>query len=415
MRSLTDLRARIVRGASQVGGSCVELKCDGTRIVIDVGLPLGDTTSYRELMPDVPGLWASGDGSLRAVVLSHNHPDHCGLADLIDPGVALLCGRAGQDIWNAAAFFVPGLTPFAATSHLQHRVPVTIGPFVVTPWLVDHSAYGAHSLVIEAAGRRLLYTGDIRATGRKPRTLDDIAAGIGDVDVVLMEGTRINNPGRAVTETDVERTAADILRSTPGLGLAFFSAINVDRLVSLYRAARAAGRDFVMDLYTACIARATGNASIPQPDWDGVRVYLPNSQRRRIIESGDFALVDAIRPARIHHEEIAVRTAELVITCRASMLRELRACLSGATALWSMWDGYLHPGRDGGLESTLRRYGVPMCRVHASGHASRDTLQRFASALRPGYVVPIHTDQPAAFQHAFDNVRVHSDGEWWSV
>ena len=62
----------------------------------------------------------------------------------------------------------------------------TIGPLRVTPWLVDHSGYDAYSLLIEAGGRRLLYSGDIRATGRKAGTLDAIAAGARGVDVLLL-------------------------------------------------------------------------------------------------------------------------------------------------------------------------------------------------------------------------------------
>lgn len=383
--------------------------------MIDVGLPLGVTGRYRDLLPDVPGLWATGDGSLLGVLLSHNHPDHCGLADLVAADVPVICGQAAEEVWNAAAYFVPGLTPFAARGHLRDRVPLTLGPFTVTPWLVDHSAYGAFSITVEAAGKLLLYSGDIRASGRKPHTLDDIAAGVGRIDTILLEGTRIAHPAGEITERDVENEAIGILRSAPGLGLAFFSAMNVDRLVSLYRATRRAGREFVMDLYTAAVARATGNPSVPQATWDGVRVYVPNSQRRRVIESGDFARIDAIRRARIYREEIASRASDLVVTCRASMLRELRGSLDGAAAIWSMWSGYLDRQRDGGLEANLGRYGVRVHRLHASGHGSRDTLQSFTRALQPARVVPIHTDHPAAFHDLLDNVVVRADGEWWSI
>lgn len=402
-----------MRGASQVGGSCVEVEHDGTRLVLDVGLPLAGPGLYRELLPDVPGLWASGDGTLSAVLLSHTHPDHCGLADLVAPDIPIYCGRAAEQVWNTASFYVPRMTPFSATGHFEHGVSLTIGPLRVTPWLVDHSGYDAYSLLIEAAGRRLLYSGDIRATGRKARTLNAIGSTCRGVDVLLLEGTRIDTPANNMTESDVETDVAHVLGGADGLGLAFFSAMNVDRLVSLYRAARRAGRTFVMDLYTATVARATGNPRIPQADWYGVRVYLPRSQRQRVTASGDFGAVDTVRSSRIFIEEIAARPRDLVITARASMLRELRPALDGALAIWSMWDGYLD--RDAALTRSLHGYGVPVHRVHASGHASRDTLQRFAADVQAGCVVPIHTDRPTAFADVIDNVRPHSDDEWWSV
>lgn len=48
---------------------------------------------------------------------------------------------------------------------LAHGKPIDIGVFKITPYLVDHSAYDAYSLLIEAEGKRLLYSGDFRAHG----------------------------------------------------------------------------------------------------------------------------------------------------------------------------------------------------------------------------------------------------------
>jgi ribonuclease J len=58
-----------------------------------------------------------------------------------------------------------------------------------------------------------------------------------------------------------------------------YSAQNVDRMVTLYRAAKRAGRIFVTDLYAPTVARATSRTGTPQADGDGVRVFVPSSQR----------------------------------------------------------------------------------------------------------------------------------------
>ena len=44
-------------------------------------------------------------------------------------------------------------------------------------------------------------------------------------------------------------------RDTGGLVATFSSAQNIDRLVTVYRAARRAGRTLVVDLYTATVSR----------------------------------------------------------------------------------------------------------------------------------------------------------------
>jgi ribonuclease J len=78
------VRACIHRGASEVGGTLVELAANGRRVVLEAGLPLDlDRVAGRDLLPDVPGLWAEGDGSLLGLLISHGHPDHYGLADLV--------------------------------------------------------------------------------------------------------------------------------------------------------------------------------------------------------------------------------------------------------------------------------------------------------------------------------------------
>lgn len=55
------MRARIHRGASEVGGNCVELEQDGDRIVLDLGRPL--TTKPDDVVP-LPDSGASSTPSV---------------------------------------------------------------------------------------------------------------------------------------------------------------------------------------------------------------------------------------------------------------------------------------------------------------------------------------------------------------
>ncbi|MGH3046859.1 MAG: hypothetical protein ACRDNC_07640 [Gaiellaceae bacterium] len=96
----------------------------------------------------------------------------------------------------------------------------------------------------------------------------------------------------------------------------FYSPQNLDRLVTLYRASKRAGRLFVLDLYAAAIAAATGRVTIPQGSWDGVRVFVPQSQRVRVKDTREFERVAAVRSSRIYPEQLNVLASSLVITCR---------------------------------------------------------------------------------------------------
>src|SRR5204862_513999 len=82
-----------------------------------------------------------------------------------------------------------------------------------------------------------------------------------DVDVLLLEGTRVTDgseDGRSVlSETDLEAAFEERFRATKGLGIVLAAGQNLDRLVTIYRASRRAGRTLVVDLAAATVAPAT--------------------------------------------------------------------------------------------------------------------------------------------------------------
>src|SRR3954467_2053641 len=116
------MKARIHRGAAEIGGSCVELESRGARLLIDLGLPLDADFADPPERPTVAGL-DGGDPSLLGLVLSHSHPDHYGLAVGIND-VPIYLGEAAHRILGAATFFSPGGAEFQATAFLRDREPI---------------------------------------------------------------------------------------------------------------------------------------------------------------------------------------------------------------------------------------------------------------------------------------------------
>lgn len=199
--------------------------------------------------------------------------------------------------------------------------------------------------------------------------------------------------------------------------LACYSAQNIDRLVSLYRAARRARRIFVIDLYGAAVAAATGRSTIPQASWEHVRVYVPRAQRQRVIERQSFEELEAIKAARIYPEELRARAGELVFTTRGSMTRELdhAHCLLDAAAIWSMWPGYLQKDSGQRFAAWLEQHKIPLSHIHASGHAAPADLAALAAAVAPKRVVPIHTSAPERYEKLYLSIEVHGNDIWWDV
>jgi ribonuclease J len=416
------MRARIHRGAREIGGSCVELEAAaGARLVLDLGLPLEEEDGALALMPAIRGLQTGENADLLGVVLSHSHPDHYGLIERIQPSVPLYMGEATEAILKEAAFFTPLGLDREVTKSLTDGELLPIGPFAVTPILVDHSAFGAYALLLEVDGQRLLYTGDIRGHGRKAAAFEDLLSHPPrDIDTLLLEGTTISRPVDPEVPASEEEVEARLLarcREVPGAVLACYSPQNVDRLVSVYRAAIRSGRDLVLDLYGASIAAATGRETIPQVDWERVRVFVPRSQAIAVKRSEQFWRVNGISSSRIYPEELAEDLSHWVISFRTSMARELAdgGALTQAQAAWMMWAGYLQGESGERTRKEFERLGIELEVIHASGHAKVEDLQRLAKAISADRVVPIHTDAPERFYGLFERVEAHADGEWWEV
>ena len=417
------MKIRIHRGTKEIGGTCIEIEAQGKRIALDVGLPLDapdDPEEHKSLLPQVPG-FREADESLLGVLISHPHLDHYGLAKYIRPEVPVYIGQAAHDVMKAASAYVPNGSSFTAPHFVADRTPVEIGPFRITPYLVDHSAFDAYSLLVEADGKRVFYSGDFRAHGRKRRLFETmIARPPKDIDVLLMEGTTIGRTGSDegfATEDELEQEFVKAFKETKGIHFVWTSSQNIDRLVTIFRAAKRANRVLLIDLYTAVVLEATGRDSIPQSDWDDVRLYIPQNQRVSIKKKGLFDDLGRHKTNRVFPEGL------LDLACRAVMLfrplamtdRGVNAVLDGMGFTYSMWEGYLKEMGPLRVRKWLERHGVPWRTIHTSGHASVAELARFARSLRPSALVPIHSFETSRFGEFFDDVVQREDGEWWVV
>ena len=415
------MRIRIHRGTKEIGGTCIEVEAQERRIALDVGLPLDAPDDEHEgLLPPVPG-FREPDDSLLGVVISHPHLDHYGLARHIRPEIPVYIGKDAHNILTAASAYVPNGHAFANPRFIAHGKTVEIGPFRITPYLVDHSAFDAYGLVVEADGKRVYYSGDFRAHGRKAALFERMVEyPPKEIDILLMEGTTIGRAGTSegfATEADLEREFARAFKATKGIHFVWTSSQNIDRIVTIFRAAKRTGRALVIDLYTAVVLEATGRDSIPQSDWDGVQVYIPHPQRVLIKTKRLFDDLRRHKANRIYPKHLPGLRGRAVILFRPMTMRDhgVAVALEGATLTYSMWEGYLKRESTRGVRTWLEDNNIPMQVIHTSGHASAADLQRFAAALAPRRLVPIHSFETGRFAELFDNVVQRDDGVWWEV
>ncbi|MBI5117253.1 MBL fold metallo-hydrolase [Candidatus Poribacteria bacterium] len=426
----------IHRGSKQIGGSCIELRTySGERILLDFGMPLtrpdgsdwprGTMTSpSKELraegvLPDIEGLYADAAPEFSALVLSHSHLDHHGLAHHVHPNVPVYGSRGTIEMLKASRLFIPGIAIPADMRELPFDAAVAISSFAVRGIPVDHAAPDSRALLIEADGQRILYSGDLRAHGHQRHLFDSLPETAGPIDVLILEGTTVGQAQEAhgfPDEADVERRLSDLLKIDKGMVVVIASGQNIDRAISVYRAAIEAGRELVIDPYQAYILMKLKDIcyEAPQFDWPSVRVKFIKSHVRKLKDAGLWSLACQMsRAGKVTSEQLASDASRFVYLARSSratvaLLRYLTKT-ARPTVVWSQWSGYLRKG--GAVPRFCYEQGIEPVLIHSGGHAQPEDLAGLVSRLRPKAVVPIHTEAASHFADYMPNVRVLRDGE----
>jgi ribonuclease J len=424
----------IHRGAKQIGGSCVELRADsGERILLDIGMPLtrpdgsdwpsGTMTRQSEelraegVLPDIDGLYAGASPKFSALVLSHAHLDHHGLAHHVHPDIPVYCSRGTIEMLKVSHLFVPGASVPTNIHELPTDGGVNIGPFHIQGIPVDHAAPDSRALRIEADRQRILYSGDLRAHGRHPELFDLLPERAAPIDVLFLEGTTVGQaPGSHgfPDELDVERRLTDMLRSDSGFVAVIASGQNIDRSISVYQAALACKRELVLDPYQAYVLMTLRDIcpEAPQYNWPGVRVKFIHSHVEKLKEAGFWGLACKMSLAgKVMSEQLAATPEKYVYLARSSgatvaLLRYVSKT-KPPSVVWSQWSGYLRKG--GAVPRFCQEHNIEPEVIHSGGHAHPQDLTDLVGRLKPRAVVPIHTEASDQYSKLMPNVFIVPD------
>ena len=182
------------RGTHQIGGSAIEISTASTRIMLDFGNELSLDEKYTPINLDIDGV-TKGKPDCDGIVISHYHMDHLGQLTSALSEIPLYMGELSKEIALIGAEYQDrGLyLRLLGANTFRGGDVFSIGDIRIRPLVIDHSAADSYMFVIEAEGKRVLYTGDFRMHGLRHHVLDKLVnTYIGEVDVLITEGTSLS-------------------------------------------------------------------------------------------------------------------------------------------------------------------------------------------------------------------------------
>ena len=155
----------IHRGSHEVGGNCVEVSHEESRIILDIGLPLNfdKNDDNNDVLPqplfnDI----IQGNKHVNGIFLSHPHLDHYGLIGSLPKDIPVYCGSSTVKLMKLTALMNPNIQVSDRLRNFKSFDQIEIGKLKVTPHLMDHSAFDSYAFLIETNKKNIFYTGDYR-------------------------------------------------------------------------------------------------------------------------------------------------------------------------------------------------------------------------------------------------------------
>jgi len=229
------VKIKVLGAASEVGRSGFAVNCDGTNLLLDYGVMFA---KKRNDPPSYPLHIRPKD--VDATIITHAHLDHSGcIPSLFDGGnTDVYCTPPTLDL---SILLIEDMLKIEKNKHsfdhrhvnsmiknskeIGFREPVNIGNAKFELRSSGH-VIGGSTVLVEAQGKRLFYTGDINLRGS--RMLPKADLDIGDIDLLITESTysQTNQTPRTESEQGLIEFANEVMDNK---GILFVPSFSVER------------------------------------------------------------------------------------------------------------------------------------------------------------------------------------------
>jgi putative mRNA 3-end processing factor len=225
------LKIGFLGGAREVGRIGISVKSEKSQVLLDYGVMLDNEPGFPMHVPpkEVDGL-----------ILTHSHLDHSGALPIfyIEGTKPLYTNKLNlelsqlliQDFIHLSSYYLPFeylelKTMMRSNKHLEFSEEETLGDMRFQLLNAGHTP-GSASVLVEADGKRMLYTGDFNTVDSQ--LLTGAAMDYGDLDAVVMESTYANEDHTDRRELE-KRFVESITEVVEKGGIALVPAFGVGR------------------------------------------------------------------------------------------------------------------------------------------------------------------------------------------
>ena len=377
----------------------VEIATETTKIILECGWnlpPTDNNAAFGDVK--IEGL-TMGSSTYNAVFVTHHHSSHHGIIESINTDIPIYMSSDTKNVLDVIADFSDAPLP-RVDKYLEHGRRENVGDISILPISVDHRVMGRMLLLVEADGRKLLYTQGFKHIDPAYYAM------IGKIDALLCEAIYIGAPDD-VPISDIEHEAAQIMKRTTGHVFVFCSATDAERIKYIERACRMAGRTLAIDPFLKSIQERVTNPLFIEP----VGFIPPNMEmtpriQKHMSSNRDMEFVDVDYYSSL---EIAAKMTNLTFIVRQSST-DFVACmdkltpLNGSTLISVIWEEYKNVKPVRQFIDQCELHGMQIETLNAISHGYGRQLKTAILQLDPTVLVPMHNRGVELFTDCLDRV-----------
>lgn len=382
------LRIYALGGISEVGRNMTVFEYEGRLLIVDCGVlfPNSGEPGVDLVLPDFGPIENRLD-QVEALVVTHGHEDHIGAIPWLL--------KLRPDIPIYASRFTNALIAAKTQEHRQrpklHEVnkdsDITVGPFHVRFWHVNHSIPECLGLSIKTGAGHVVMTGDVKVDQTpydgKPTDLPALSRyGDEGVDLFMCDSTNSTIPGISASEAGIEETLTRLVSQARQRVVIASFASNVSRVqmainaaVANHRKVAFNGRSMLRNMEIAekmSLLKAPKGTIIPIEE---AAKMAPHKTLLITTGTQGEPMAALSRMSRREHRQITIHDGDTIILS-SSLIP------GNEEAVFAVINNLAQIGANVITNSDAH--------VHASGHGYAGELLFLYNAARPTCAMPVH-------------------------